>query len=271
MIASPNDTVLTEVADGICRVIFNRPDALNAITPELTAALCDVTEQLKTASDVRAVVVQGQGDHFMAGGDVKSFKGMLDAEPDKAKIGQQFEGRLELVHTVVANMRALPQPIVASVRGAAAGAGVSLMLACDLALAADDAFFTLAYCHIGTSPDGGSTYALPRTAGLKRAFEIALLGDRFSAEQALDWGLVNRVVPAAELAAETDKLAARLAAGPSAAYRETKALLNGSLGRSLIEQLAEETQAFARCSQTADFHEGVTAFTEKRKAAFKGE
>src|SRR5690606_8241983 len=155
----------------------NRPQALNAITPEVTAALADITGHLIRAADVRAVVMRGQGDHLMAGGGVKSVNTKLASEPDRDTAVRQFEDRLSLAPRVVENMRAMPQPIVASVRGAAAGAGVSLMLACDLALCADDAFFTLAYCHIGTSPDGGSTFALPRTVGLKKAFEIALLGD----------------------------------------------------------------------------------------------
>ncbi len=144
------------------------------------------------------------------------------------------------------------------------------MLACDMVLAADDSFYTLAYCHLGASPDGGSTYALPRTVGLKRAFEIALLGDRFDAEAALAAGLINRVVAAADLQAETDALAERLAKGPAGAYARTKALLNGSFDNTLRQQLAVETEAFIECALSDDFAEGVTAFVEKRDPVFGG-
>ena len=271
MVTSPNDTVLTEVRDGICRVTFNRPQALNAISIDVMKAMKEITDQLRESKDVRVVILKGQGDHFMAGGDVKAFKTMLDEEPDRDKTSEQFDARLTRVHATVENMRAMPQPIIASVRGAAAGAGVSLMLACDLALVADDAFFTLAYCHIGTSPDGGSTYSLPRTVGMKKAMEIALLGDRFTAQEALDWGLINRIVPAADLEAETDKLAGRLAKAAGRANAEAKALLNASWHNSLAEQLDAEKAAFIRNTRTADFYEGVSAFAEKRKPDFKGE
>jgi len=270
MITSPNDTILVETRDAICTITFNRPDFLNAINPDLAAALLAITKDLQADTGVRAVVLKGTGDHFMAGGDVKGFKRQLDAAPDRSVVQKDFERMIGDVHEMILAMRAMPQPIIASVKGAVAGAGVSLMLACDMVLTADDAFFTLAYCHLGTSPDGGSTWFLPRTVGQKRAFEIALLGDRFDAPTALAMGLINRVVPAADLDAETEKLAARLAAGPSGAYAETKALLNASMERSLADQLDAETRSFVTCVGGGDFFEGVTAFVEKRKPAFTG-
>ncbi|NQV84282.1 MAG: enoyl-CoA hydratase [Rhodospirillales bacterium] len=270
MIASPNDTVITDTRDGICRITFNRPGALNAINREMATALRDIAAQVRGDDTVRVVVLSGAGDHFMAGGDVKAFKAFLDGEPDEALIRSEFEGMLGIVHEFIADFREMPKPVIGSVRGAVAGAGISVMLACDMVLAANDAFFTLAYCHLGTAPDGGSTYALPRTVGLKRAFEIALLGDRFDAQAALDAGLINRVVAPGGLQEETDTLAARLAQGPTIAYARTKALLNNSFQCTLEEQLAAETQAFIDCTVSEDFAEGVTAFTEKRPARFTG-
>jgi 2-(1,2-epoxy-1,2-dihydrophenyl)acetyl-CoA isomerase len=143
-------------------------------------------------------------------------------------------------------------------------------MSCDLAVASDDSYYTLAYCHIGTSPDGGSTFGLPRLVGAKKAMEIALLGERFDAATAEKLGLVNRVVPAAELAAATTKLAQRLAAGPSLAYAGTKRLLQQSLTSALETQLQHEAESFALCASSADFQEGVTAFIEKRKPVFSG-
>jgi 2-(1,2-epoxy-1,2-dihydrophenyl)acetyl-CoA isomerase len=143
-------------------------------------------------------------------------------------------------------------------------------MASDLAIAAEDSFYTLAYCHLGTSPDGGSTFFLPRTLGMKRAMEVALLGDRFDAKTALAWGLVNWVVPAAELGDRTAVLARRLATGPAEAYAGTKRLLNQSLGSSLEAQLQAEAETFARCTGTEDFVEGVAAFIAKRSPKFQG-
>jgi 2-(1,2-epoxy-1,2-dihydrophenyl)acetyl-CoA isomerase len=160
--------------------------------------------------------------------------------------------------------------VIASVHGAVAGFGMSLLMAADLALASAESVFTLAYVRLGTSPDGGSTFFLPRHVGSKRAMEIALLGDRFDAAKALQWGLVNEVVPAAELGPRTAALAERLSQGPAAALAATKRLLARSLDATLETQLQAEAEGFAQCTATPDFVEGVAAFIGKRPPRFGG-
>jgi 2-(1,2-epoxy-1,2-dihydrophenyl)acetyl-CoA isomerase len=208
-------------------------------------------------------VIRG-GQNFMAGGDLKWFDDLVRSRrPEQNRI--EFARFAGDVHSVIVSLRRMPKPVVASVRGAAAGFGMSLMMACDLVIAADNAYFSLAYSLIGASPDGGSTFALPRIVGAKKAMEIALLSDRFDAATAERLGLVNRVVPAAALDDETARLAARLAGGPTAVYGRTKQLLNASLNSTLESQLQREAEAFAQSASERAFAEGVRAFIEKRK------
>ncbi|MBL8486573.1 MAG: enoyl-CoA hydratase/isomerase family protein, partial [Rhodocyclaceae bacterium] len=230
-----NDTVTVTRDGAIAFLTLNRPGALNALNTDMTLALSEATSALEADESVRCVVLSGAGEHFMAGGDIKQFHQGLEDPPLVRR--QMFERMIGEVHASVIRLRRMPKPVVASVRGAVAGFGLSLMNACDLAVAADNAYFTLAYCHIGTTPDGSGTYGLPRLVGLKQAMEIALLGDRFDAARALSLGLVNGVVAAADLEAETLALARRLAKGPTLAYGRTKRLVNESLNRTLTEQL----------------------------------
>jgi 2-(1,2-epoxy-1,2-dihydrophenyl)acetyl-CoA isomerase len=180
------------------------------------------------------------------------------------------EGGAELHHAILALRRA-PKPVLASVHGAVAGAGVSLIAAADVAIAAEGTKFTFAYSKIGTSPDGGATYFLPRLVGARKALELMLLSDTFDAQTALRLGFVNWVTGAERLGSETEAIARRLALGPTLAFGETKRLVNESHDRALAAQLDAEVEAFARCAATRDFAEGVTAFVEKRKPNFKGE
>jgi len=263
------DTVLSARQGPIVAVTLNRPKSLNALDGEMLDALQDMFTRLEADLSVRAVVIRGAGDHFMAGGDIKFFHQSLDLPPEERR--RRYELFVGRVHPTVTSIRRMRAPVIASVRGAAAGFGLSLVMACDLALASEDAYFTLAYSLIGTSPDGSGTYHLPRTVGIKRAMEIALLADRFDAKKALELGLINRVVPAAELDAATAALAERIAAGPTNAYGATKRLLNRSLANTLEAQLQAEAESFAACAATEDFKEGIRAFVEKRQARFKGE
>jgi 2-(1,2-epoxy-1,2-dihydrophenyl)acetyl-CoA isomerase len=260
--------VRTSTEDGVRVISLNRPEALNALDRNLMLGLRDAVFAAEHDRSVRCVVIRG-GEHFMAGGDLKWFFELIEGR-SAAEKRVLFQNFVHEVHAIIISLRRMGKPVIASVNGAAAGFGLSLALACDLAIAADTAYFTLAYSLIGASPDGGSTFALARSVSSKKAMEIALLGERFDAATAERLGLVNRVVPAASLEGETMKLAARLAAGPTAVYGRTKALLNNSLANSLESQLQHEAEAFAQSAAEPDFAEGLRAFIEKRKAVFKG-
>lgn len=262
--------ILSAVADGIATITLNRPTVLNALNNALAQALLDALTTASADEAVRVIVIKGAGDAFMAGGDVGYFHRKLAEFPDRSQfrpiIVEMIERAQNLTHTI----RNIPKPVIASVHGGCAGFGLSLMLACDLAIAADNAKFTLAYIHLATTPDGGASFHLPRVVGQKRAAEIALLGDRFGAVDAERWGLVNRVVPLAEIDATIAKLAGRMAKGPALAYGRTKALLNAADGNTLGEQLAAETESFANSALTEDFAAGVAGFVEKKAAVFNG-
>ncbi|MBM3569462.1 MAG: enoyl-CoA hydratase [Alphaproteobacteria bacterium] len=252
----------------VVTLTLNRPEVRNALSREMTQQMEQAFRDIERDASCRCVVVRGQGDHFMAGGDVKNMHANRERTPAQRR--DEFEHFINQLHPTMTLMRRLPKPILASVRGGVAGFGMSLMMACDLAIAGEDSFYTLAYCHIGVSPDGSSTYSLPRLVGMRKAMEIAMLGERFDAAEALRLGLVNKVVAAAALEAETAKLAARLAAGPTRAYGHIKRLLHASLGRDYESQLQAEAEAFADCASGADFIEGITAFVEKRPPRFQG-
>ncbi|MEQ1773734.1 MAG: enoyl-CoA hydratase-related protein [Burkholderiales bacterium] len=257
------NTVLYAVADGIATITFNRPQVMNALDPEAIIEFRALCERAEHDTQARVVVLRGAGSAFLAGGDVASFKNNLADFSGKviALAGELHRGILAL--------RRAPKPVIASVHGAVAGAGMSIMMACDLIVAAEGTQFSMAYSRIATSPDGGATWFLPRLVGYQKAMELLLLADTVDAATLQSLGVINRVVAAAELEAATTTLAQRLAAGPATAYAETKALVNSSQKQILMTHLDAEAQAFARCSAHADFAEGVTAFVEKRKAVFK--
>ena len=260
--------VLVEVKDGIGTITFNRPAVLNALSPQMTDGLIEATARFERDANVRCVVIQGAGEHFMAGGDVKGFHKAL-TENREAHLAQ-LEMRVIKAHQTIYQLRRMAKPVLAAVQGAAAGFGLSLILAADLAIASDDAYFTLAYRHIGLSADAGATYFLPRIVGERRALEITLLGERFTAQTAQEIGILNWIVPRAQLADEAAKIARKLADGPTVALGKAKQLLRSSLDHSWDEHSHREAEAFAVAAATADHLEGATAFVEKRKPVFKG-
>src|SRR5450631_318805 len=204
-----NTTVLLDRDGAIATLTLNRPASLNTLDSEMIEALIAHSTELAADDSVRCVIIKGAGKHFMAGGDIRSFGEQLAGSPSDRQ--RHFTHMVEHMHTAIENLQRMPHPVLASVHGAVAGFGLSLMCACDLVIAADTSYFTSAYRHLGLSPDGGMSYTLPRLVGFKKAIEIVLLGERFDAAEALRLGLVNRVVAESELASATHKLAVALA------------------------------------------------------------
>jgi 2-(1,2-epoxy-1,2-dihydrophenyl)acetyl-CoA isomerase len=260
-----SDTVLWEQDGPVGRITLNRPETLNAWTAEFGAALGDTITGPAADDSVRAVLITGSGRGFSSGADLKAgFEPHpVDNMPDVAK-------ELELYHRAIVGIRRLPKPVVASVHGAAVGIGCSLALACDLVLAAESAFFGLAFVNIGLMPDGGSTLFVPAAAGKTRAFQMAMLGERVPAPKALEWGLVNFVHPDEHIGAEADVLVEKLANGPTRSYAGTKEALNQMLYPNMEDQLDLEARLQHQLARSKDFTEGVGAFVEKREAAFTG-
>jgi 2-(1,2-epoxy-1,2-dihydrophenyl)acetyl-CoA isomerase len=262
-----DDPILLVRKGSIATLTLNRPESLNALDLAMMDALVGRAVTLAADDSVRCVVIQGAGRHFMAGGDIRTFAAKLDAPPAQRK--QDFARIVRRVHTAIEAIYRMPHPVIAAVHGAVAGFGLSLMCACDLAVAAESSYFTSAYRHIGLTPDGGATYALPRIVGVKKAMEIVLLGERFGVDEALRIGLINRAVPETELATTVEQLAEALASGPALALRKGKRLINESLSRSLSAQLDAEAASFGACSATSDFVEGIGAFLDKRNPRFE--
>jgi 2-(1,2-epoxy-1,2-dihydrophenyl)acetyl-CoA isomerase len=260
-----SDTVLFEQQGPIGRITLNRPETLNAWTAEFGAALGEAITGPAADPSVRAVLVTGAGRGFSSGADLKAG---FEANPDDNLPDVRKE--LELYHVAITGIRRLPKPVVACVNGAAVGIGASLAFACDLVLAAESSFFGLAFVNIGLMPDGGSTLFVPAAVGKARAFQMALLGERVPARQALEWGLVNSVHPDEHIRAEADVLVEKLASGPTRSYAGTKEALNRMLYPHMDDQLALEADLQHALARTSDFVEGVSAFVEKREPAFTG-
>jgi 2-(1,2-epoxy-1,2-dihydrophenyl)acetyl-CoA isomerase len=240
---------------------FNRPLALNAVDVVMAQAFLSAIREIAADKSVRAVLLSGAGKGFMAGGDLS----VLQADPQGGA-----EALIGPLHEALVLLDGMDTPVVAQVHGVAAGAGLSLMLQADFVLAAEGTRFNLAYVNIGASCDVGASWALPRWVGLRRALEIAMLGDMLDALAAERIGLINRVVPAETLEVEAMALAQRLANGPTVALGQLRRLMRGSFDRGLSEQLDAESAAFQVCAATEDFRAGVDAFFARSKPQFGG-
>ncbi len=261
----PYETIIWERSGAIGRLTLNRPDSLNAWTPELGLELRTIIERDAADESVRAVLITGAGRGFSSGADLKAgFDAAEDGMPDV------YKELHDVYHPAIAGVRRLEKPVVAAVNGPAVGIGCSLALACDLIMAAESAFFGLAFVNIGLMPDGGSTAFVPPAVGRARAFQMALLGERIPAPQALEWGLVNWVYPDDRLMDEAEALTARLAAGPTRSYAASKRALNRFIYGDLDAQLDLEAELQHALGRTKDFFEGTAAFVEKRAPAFTG-
>ena len=260
----PYQTLLLDRADGVATITLNRPEAYNALNLALGRDLFAAALEVDEDPGVRCVVITGAGKAFCGGGDVKDF---AEALP---RIGVLVKELTTYVHGAVSRLARSPKPVIVAVNGVAAGGGLSLALSGDLVLAAESARFTMAYSKIGATPDGSSSYFLPRLTGIRRALELYLTNRVLSAKEALEWGLVTRVVPDAELGSATRALAKELAQGPTKAFGAAKLLFHQSTHESLETQMELESQAIAASGHTEDFREGVTAFAAKKTPTFRG-
>lgn len=257
-------TLLFAIEDGVATITLNRPDAANGINLLMAQEWADVTTRCDEDRAVRAVLITGSGKMFCAGGDLKSFAGL------GAGIGAGLKELTMYLHAGISRLARMDAPVIVAVNGTAAGAGFSLAVAGDLVLAAESAKFTMAYTAAGLSPDGSSSYFLPRLIGLRKTQELMLTNRRLNAQEALEWGLVNRVVADTELLTEAGKLARQLASGPTTAFGTVKKLLLTSLNTQLEAQMESEARGIAQLSGGSDGQEGIRAFVEKRAPVFQG-
>jgi 2-(1,2-epoxy-1,2-dihydrophenyl)acetyl-CoA isomerase len=262
----PYEQIAVSTEGPVATITLRRPDKLNALTAVMSDELMDAFTRAREDPDVRAIVMTGAGRGFCAGQDLTEFE-------EAYRSGRRPDIREHLrrsYHRLIPLIVGIPKPVIAAVNGVAAGAGLSLAVACDLRIASDQARFTQAFVKIGLVPDSGGTWLLPRAIGHARALELSMTGDVIDAATALEIGLVHRVVPADGFEGEVRAYAARVAAMPTAAIGATKELLREAVGLSLEDALAREAEAQARMGQTDDHLEGVMAFAEKREPRFRG-
>src|SRR5712672_349163 len=259
----PDDPALLRIEGTLATITLNRPAAFNSVNLAIAQRLEQLAAEVEGNDDVRVLVIEGEGRAFSAGGDLQTIGAAADADTIAPVVGEL----LKHYHAFVESLRRMPKIVLSSVHGSAAGAGMGLAFVADLCIAADDARFTPAYAKIGVSPDGGSTVGMVGTVGTRRALQIFLTEDSFSAQQAYDWGLVAKIVPAADLKAATQTFAERLAQNPSAAIGGTKSLVYQAAVTPTKQQLDAEEEKIIDCMHTDEFRVAVKRFPARGSRA----
>lgn len=260
-VATEFNTLRYELKEGICTITFNRPDRYNAFNNELSFEFIDALKRARKDPEVRAIVLTGEGKAFCSGQDLKDVQGKTRS------LAESVEKRYNPMTRLITGIE---KPFICRMNGVAAGAGASVALACDYVIASEKASMVWAFANIGLVLDSGSSWSLPRLIGKQKAFELATLGERISAQQAHDLGLINKVVAPEELDEAVMEIASRYAKAPTKAIGLIKRMINRSFESSLDEMLEMEKYGQETAGRTEDYKEGVNAFVEKRKAEFKG-
>lgn len=259
-------TILARSEGGVGRLTLNRPEQRNALTPDMMALLCQKLREMEADPLVRCIVLDGAGDHFVAGGDIKAWSSLLPMTASER--GDDFRARFDKVAPLIAALDSISKPLIVAVKGYSAGAGLCLVLAADFVIADATAKFLFANIRVGLNPDLGLTYWLPRLIGERQALRLTLLGSQLDAQEAKDIGIVDEVAPAGEIEAALDNLTKKLLATPSRAAFETKRLMRLSRDNTLAAQFSAEVDGIVACAGEADFVEAVTAFSERRPPKF---
>ena len=258
------ETLDFSISNNIATITLNRPENANALNPIMAKELSNMAIECDENKDIRAVIIEGSGKMFCAGGDLKAFSDAGDSAPALIK---QMAGDL---HIAISRFSRMDAPTIAAINGTAAGAGFSIAISADVVISTKSAKFVMAYTNAGLSPDGSSTYFLPRRIGDRRARELMLTNRVLSAEEALEWGLINKIVEQENLSATTRELAEEFACGPTLAYGKVKNLLNASFDNGLETQMELETRGISDMARSSDGRKGIQAFLNKRKPNFKG-
>lgn len=257
-------TILLKVEYPLAEIVLNRPDAGNTLNADLAQELHHAALVCEQDAEVRAVLLRGEGKNFCLGGDLNHFAEHITNLPFHMK------DLIIFLHSAITRLARMEKPVIAAVHGNVAGAGISFMSAADMAIAAQSTTFTLSYTRVGLSPDGASTFFLPRLVGTRRALEMALTNRTLNADEALEWGLVNRLAADDELVERARKWVSELATGPTGAFGAAKTLLRASLKETLESQMEKEAGYIAAMAGSSDFQEGVMAFLQKRPPKFTG-